>query len=316
MPVIVVTGFLGAGKTTLIRALLESPQGAGTAIIVNEFGEIGIDQALLRPGSDETILLGNGCLCCRMASDLQRTCAALLRDRARGTVPSFQRIIVETSGLADPTPILQTFISERALRDEFHLRGVIGVVDAATFDRTVGQIPECLRQVMLADRIVVSKTDLAGPEASARVLSRLRELSPAAQVEVAENGRVAPEFILECEPLPARFQPVGEVLHTTGIRTFPVVLEAPVQWAGFSQALAALTALRGPDLLRVKGIVNVQGCPGPVVIHLVQHLAHPPVELQGWPDEDRRSRIVFIVRNMTEATVRNVIVAVQEAVSQ
>ena len=316
MPVIVVTGFLGAGKTTLIRSLLESPRGAGTAIIVNEFGEIGIDEALLRPGSDETILLGNGCLCCRMASDLQQTCAGLLRDRARGTVPPFERIIVETSGLADPTPILQTFISERALREEFHLRGLIAVVDAATFERTVSDIPECLRQVTLADRIVVSKTDLVEPDAIARVLSSLREINPAAGIGVAAGGRIEPELILDFDPVPARFTPVGGARHTSGIQTFSIALDTPVQWAGFAQALAMLTSLRGPDLLRVKGLVNVQGCPGPVVIHLVQHLAHPPVELQAWPTKDRRSRLVFIVRNMTEATVRNVIVAVQDAVSQ
>ena len=315
MPVIVVTGFLGAGKTTLIRALLETPQGAGTAIIVNEFGEVGIDQALLRPGSDETILLGNGCLCCRMASDLQQTCAALLRDRARGTVPSFERIIVETSGLADPTPILQTFISERALRDDFYLRGLIAVVDAASFERTVSEIAECLRQVTLADRIVLTKTDLGEPDDAARVVSRLREINPAAEVGVAVAGRLDPEFILEVEPLPARFTPVAGARHTGGIKTFSVVLDKAVQWTAFSQALAMLTSLRGPDLLRVKGLIDVHGCSGPVVIHLVQHLAHPPVELQAWPTDDRRSRLVFIVRNMTEATVRNVIVAVQDAVT-
>jgi len=316
MPVIVVTGFLGAGKTTLIRALLESPQGARTAIIVNEFGEIGIDQALLRPGSDETILLGNGCLCCRMASDLQQTCAGLLRDRARGTVPSFERIIVETSGLADPTPILQTFISERALRDEFHLRGLIAVVDAAAFERTVAELPECQRQVTLADRVVISKTDLVEPEALAQVRTRLSDINPAAQVGIAAEGHIEPEFLLDIDHSDARFTPAAGVRHTSGIETFSLVLDTPVQWAAFSQALTMLISLRGPDLLRVKGLVNVQGCPGPVVIHLVQHLAHPPVELLDWPTADQRTRIVFIVRNMTEAAVRNVIVAVQGAVAQ
>ena len=315
MPVIVVTGFLGAGKTTLIRSLLESPQGARTAIIVNEYGEIGIDQGLLRPGSDETILLGNGCLCCRTSSDLQQACAALIRDRARGTVPSFERIIVETSGLADATPILQTFIAERALREDFHLRGLVAVVDAANFESTVVRIPECLRQVVLADRIVVSKTDLVGPDAQSRVLARLQEINPSAQAGLAVAGRIDPDFILEIDAAPARFTPAGGATHTSGIETFSVVLDEPVQWTGFAQALGMLSALRGPDLLRVKGLVSVRGCPGPVVIHLVQHLAHPPVELLAWPSEDRRTRIVCIVRNMTEATVRNVIVAVQNAVA-
>lgn len=316
MPVIVVTGFLGAGKTSLIRSLLESPQGAGTAIIVNELGEIGIDQALLRPGSDETILLGNGCLCCRMANDLRETCATLLRERAQGSVPPFERIIVETSGLAEPTPILQTFIAERALRDDFHLRGMVAVVDAASFESTLARFPECLRQVALADRIVVSKTDLIAPDALAHVLAKLHELNPAARAGVAVEGRIAPKFVLEFEPSPPRFAPAAGPRHPSGIETFALVLDAPVQWSGLSQALTTLIALRGPDLLRVKGLVNVQGCPGPVVLHLVQHLVHPPVELQAWPDADRRSRLVFIVRDMTASTVRNVIVAVQEAVSR
>jgi len=314
MPVIVVTGFLGAGKTTLIRALLDSPEGAGTAIIVNEFGEIGIDQALLRPGSDETILLGNGCLCCRMASDLQQTCTQLLQDRARGTVPSFARIVVETSGLADPTPILQTFISERALREDFHLCGLVAVVDAANFDATVERYAECLRQAELADRIVLSKSDLVTPEALTHVRSRLHAINPYARIGIAADVRLKPNFLLEFDAAPARFIPMQQLPHTSGIESFAIEIDAPLQWTGFSQALNTLIALRGPDLLRIKGLVNVHGCPGPVVLHLVQHLAHPPVELTAWPTDDRRTRIVCIVRNMSADTVRNIIVAVQEAV--
>jgi G3E family GTPase len=316
MPVIVVTGFLGAGKTTLIRAVLESERGARTAIIVNEFGEIGIDHALLRPGSEATILLGNGCLCCRMSSDLRETCLGLLRDRARGTVPSFERIVVETSGIADPIPILQTFLAERGLRDDFHLRGLIAVVDAATFERTVLNVPECLGQVRLADRIIVTKTDLIDAEAAARVRSTLREINPAADVAVATDGRVAPGFVVDLDAVAKPFSSIAGTRHATGVTTFSVVIDTRVQWEAFSRALRMLMSLRGPDLLRVKGIVNVQGCVGPVVIHLVQHLAHPPVELQAWPTDDRRSRVVFIVRNMTETTVRNVIVAVQDALAE
>ena len=316
MPVIVVTGSLGAGKTTLIRALLDSGRGAHTAVIVNEFGEIGIDHLLLRPGSEETILLGNGCLCCRMSTDLRETCVGLLRDRARGTVANFERIVVETSGIAEPIPILQTFLAERGLREDFHLRGLVAVVDAATFERTVVDVPECLRQVALADRIVVSKTDLIDADAAVGVRSTLREINPAADVAVAMERGVEPAFIIDVDAAAKQFASSTEARHASAIRTFSFVLDAPVQWDAFSRALRMLMSLRGPDLLRVKGIVNVQRCAGPVVIHLVQHLAHPPVELQAWPTEDRRSRIVFIVRNMTEATVRNVIVAVQDAVAE
>jgi len=163
---------------------------------------------------------------------------------------------------------------------------------------------------------VVTKTDLIPPQAQTQVLARLQEINPAAPVGIAVAGRIEPAFVLDVDAVPVRYVPAPEARHSDGIETFSLVLDTPVQWSGFSQALATLTALRGPDLLRVKGLVHVQGCPGPVVIHLVQHLAHPPVELQAWPTADRRTRMVFIVRNMTAATVRNVIVAVQDAVGR
>jgi G3E family GTPase len=315
MPVIVVTGFLGAGKTTLIRSLLESSEGMHTAIIVNEFGEIGIDQALLSPGSDETVLLGNGCLCCRISNDLQKTCTNLLRERTRGTVPPFERIFLETSGLADPTPILQTFISDRALRDDFHLLGIIAVVDAASFEGTVNHFQECLRQVVLADRIIVTKSDLLSTASVAIVSSKLQQINPSAQIRLGDHGRVEPAVMLDFDDLPARYFSIEPIHHTSGIDTFSIVIDKPLKWSGFSQAMSMLSTLRGADLLRVKGLVNVQGSDGPVVIHLVQHLAHPPVQLQDWPSEDRRTILIFIVRGMIHSSVRNVIQSVQEAMS-
>src|SRR6266436_4247944 len=162
LPVVVVTGFLGSGKTTLIRALLDKPEGAGTAIVVNEYGEIGIDHALLRSSSDATVLLGNGCLCCNVRSDLQETLRELFADRARGAVPSFERVLIETSGLADPGPVLQTFATDRALGREFHLQALICVVDAVAGMGNLQEMPEAKKQVALADRIVVTKSDLVG----------------------------------------------------------------------------------------------------------------------------------------------------------
>src|SRR3954447_23386149 len=176
LPVTVVTGFLGAGKTTLIRELLTKPEGANTAVIVNEFGEVGIDDALLRASSDATVLLGNGCLCCTVRTDLQESLRTLFADRARGAVPSFQRVVIETSGLADPGPVLQTFASDRALGEEFHLQALIAVVDAPGGVGNLDRMPEARHQVTLADRIVLSKTDAADVAAIDRLTARLREV--------------------------------------------------------------------------------------------------------------------------------------------
>src|SRR5205085_9115539 len=193
IPVTVVTGFLGSGKTTLIRELLATPEGADTAVVINEYGEVGIDNALLRASSDATVLLGNGCLCCAVRTDLQETLRALFADRARGAVPSFQRVVIETSGLADPGPVLQTFASDRALAGEFHLQGLVTVVDAPGGAGNLDHMPEAQHQVALADRIVLTKTDLADPATAAALTARLRGLT-AAPLATATRGVVDPGF--------------------------------------------------------------------------------------------------------------------------
>ena len=189
----IVTGFLGAGKTTLIRALLDSPAGANTAVVVNEYGEIGIDNALLRASSDATVLLGNGCVCCLMRSDLQESLRTLFADRARGAVPSFERVIIETSGLADPGPVLQTFASDRALGEEFHLQALVTVVDAPDGAGNLAASPEARQQVALADRIVLTKTDRADRDDRGADRRRSRELT-AAPVASARAWRDRPRL--------------------------------------------------------------------------------------------------------------------------
>ena len=196
LPVVAVTGFLGSGKTTLIRALLAKPEGANTAIVVNEFGEVGIDQALLRSSSDVTVLLGNGCLCCNVRTDLQETLRALFADRARGAVPSFARVIIETSGLADPGPVLQTFATDRALGREFHLQALVTIVDAVAGAGNIERMPEARKQVALADRIVVTKSDLTDATTTERLIERIAALTTA-PVEIAANGAIEPSFVLD-----------------------------------------------------------------------------------------------------------------------
>src|SRR5437764_643657 len=311
IPVTVVTGFLGSGKTTLIRELLSRPEGADTAVVVNEFGEVGIDNALLRASSDATVLLGNGCICCTVRTDLQESLRTLFAERARGAVPSFRRVIIETSGLADPGPVLQTFASDRALGQEFHLQSLVTVVDAVSGAGNLARMPAARHQAALADRVVLTKPDLADNAAVAALIARIRELT-AAPIATAINGSLDPDFLLDEPPdLPARDLAHDHAhAHSEGIDSFVLDFPAPLPWPVFAQAMAVLTGRRGADLLWVKGLVAVEGCRGPVVVHAVQHVAHRPIELEDWPEGDPRSRLVFITRDLEKTQVEALFAAV------
>jgi G3E family GTPase len=310
IPVTVVTGFLGAGKTTLVRRFLESPEGQGTAVIVNEFGTVGIDDALVRDSAEQTVLLGNGCICCITRSDLQLALCQLLIDRERGLVPGFARIVIETSGLADPAPILQTFSTDRALGGEFHIDVLLAVVDAVNGEANLKTVAEARKQVILADRVVISKSDLAGAAEIELLIRHLQDLNPRAAIDVAVSGALAADRLIV--PVAAeRSSFIAEAEHSDGISSFVLERWKPMQWPAFTRAMETLIALRGGDLLRVKGILDVAGCQGPVVVQYVQHLAHPPAELQSWPDQNRNSRIVFITRNIAESQVRDLFASVE-----
>jgi G3E family GTPase len=316
IPVTVVTGFLGAGKTTLVRRFLATPEGYGTAVVINEYGAIGIDDALVRASTDEVTLLGNGCLCCNARTDLQVALRRLVAEREQGTVPPFERIVIETSGLADPGPILQTFATDRALGSEFSLEVVVAVADAVGALNALEWSAEARKQVILGDRLVVTKTDLADPAAIEQLTARLRALNPRASIDSAVAGDLDPRCLLEAEAAPTATAGlhsgfVAEAEHSDGILSFVWTDDLPQQWDAFARALETLIALRGPDLLRVKGFLNVAGCRGPVVVQVVQHLAHPPVELASWPDDDRVSRLVFVTRNIAENQVRSLFDAVR-----
>jgi G3E family GTPase len=311
--VTVITGFLGAGKTTLLKRFLGTPEGRGPAVVVNEFGATGIDDALVRSSADETVLLGNGCLCCITRTDLQQALRRMVVERERGELPDFKRIVIETSGLADPSPILQTFATDRALGGAFHVEAIVTVVDAETGPETLGWSVEARKQAILADRLVITKTDIAGENAQAALAAQLRVLNPGAEILEAVNGDIDPNRLIE-SAADQRNAFVAETAHSDGIGSFVLTDNQQIPWAVFARTMDTLMQLRGPDLLRVKGFLDVEGCKGPVVVQFVQHLAHPPIELERWPDGDRRTRVVFITRNISEQQVRGLLAAIKAIV--
>jgi G3E family GTPase len=309
--VTILTGFLGSGKTTLLKRFLQTPEGYGTAVVVNEFGAVGIDDALLRSSTDQTTLLGNGCLCCNARSDLQNALRQLVVERERGQIPDFRRVVIETSGLADPSPILQTFATDRALGEAFHVETVVTCADAVTGLETLGWSAEARKQTILADVLVVTKTDLADEATSAAISGKLRDLNPRAAIERAVAGDLDPAWLTgAAAPTQNRSLFVAEAAHSDGIGSFVMTWDKPLLWVAFARTMETLITLRGSDLLRAKGFLNVDGALGPVLVQFVQHLAHPPVELDRWPDDQRGSRLVLITRHIAEDTVRNLFAAV------
>jgi len=312
-PVIVVTGFLGAGKTTLVKNFIESEAGHGTAVVVNEFGAEGIDDALLRSSTDETILLGNGCLCCNVRSDLQVALRKLVTDRERGLIPHFRRVVIETSGLADPGPILRTFATDRALGGEYYVEAVVTAADAVNGLTTLDEFPEARQQAMMADTIVVTKTDLASSGKDSDLTARLRSLNPRARIVPSDRGRVD-GAVFAGDGTSSLYDGDGffaEAVHADQIVSFTLTWDRPLPWPVVARTMETLMALRGGDILRAKGILDIEGSVGPVVVQFVQHLAHPPAELQSWPGGKRASRLVFITRNIAEREVRALFEAVE-----
>ena len=325
LPVTVVTGFLGSGKTTLIRRLLAHPGMHRAAVIVNEFGEVGIDHDLIAASSENVTLLSNGCLCCVVRTDLQETLRTLFAQRRAGEVLDFDRVLLETSGLADPAPVIQTLATDTMLAAHYRLDGVVTLVDAVNGTGQLDREAEAVKQTALADRLLITKTDLADATA---LRERLHSLNPGADAADVVQGEIDPAFLTGIGLASARADAaqIGRWLgsgagggaylgavaprHDRGITTFTLWFDRPFGWQAFTAAMELLTSLRGPDLLRVKGLVNVEGEPGPVVVQGVQHVFHPPVTLAAWPSDDRRSRLVFITRGIDEPTVSAVFAAV------
>jgi G3E family GTPase len=297
LPVTVVTGFLGSGKTTLLSRLLQHPAMGETAVLVNELGEVAFDHHLLRRVDERTVLMASGCVCCTMRSDLSEELRDLLSRRTRREIPAFERVVVETTGVADPAPILYTLLSEPVVRHHFEPEVVITTVDAL---HGLGQ-PESVKQAALADTLVITKVDLADAGAVRDLRQTLRRLNPVAAIVEASFGDVDPGELLhghERDPRELKI-PSG---HDEGLRAFSLVLDKRIDWDAFAIWLTMLLASHGQDVLRVKGFLDVGGN-GPVFLNTVQHVVHPPAHLESWPDDDRRSRLVFIVRGLQQAEV-------------
>ena len=313
LPVSVLTGFLGSGKTTLLSSLLRHPWLGETAVIVNELGEVAIDHHLLRRVDERTVLLPTGCVCCSLRGDLADELRDLLSRRTRGEIPPFRRVVIETTGLADPAPVLSTLLSEPVVRHHFEPEAVVTTVDALSGLDQLERQPEFIRQAVAADSLVVTKTDAAEPARTAVLESRLRELNPTAQILEVSFGAIDPPALFAATQRDPRELELETVPHHNGdVSAFALVFAEPLEWTAFGIWLTMLLQCRGQDVLRVKGLLNV-GAGGPLVLNGVQHVVHPPVHLDAWPDDDRRSRIVFIGRGIEKNQVEESLLAFNRA---
>ncbi|MBL4574923.1 MAG: GTP-binding protein [Opitutaceae bacterium] len=313
IPVSIITGFLGSGKTTLLNHLVKQPGMSDTAVIVNEFGEIGLDHLLIEQAFEDTVLLQNGCICCSIRGDLVDTLESLDAQVSRGEIPPYARVIVETTGLADPAPVLQTLMTNERLQTRYTLDGVVATVDAVNGVGQLDEFSESVKQAAIADHLFITKGDLAGQQAIDELTKRLLALNPNAPITLIKHGAADPDSLFGNGPIaaPSRLRrqtpaPHGrDHSHDSSIQTFAIVHKVPLPWDAVRAWLESVASLRGADLLRMKGILNVAGRGGPVIIHGVQHVFHPPVELPKWPNDDRTTRIVFITRNIEKAGLEN-----------
>ncbi|WP_042001815.1 GTP-binding protein [Streptomyces sp. AcH 505] len=336
IPVTVLTGFLGSGKTTVLNRLLRQPGLDRTIAIINEFGEVGIDHLLIETSEERFALLDNGCICCTVRGDLAETLKRLVTRRAVGELPPFDRILIETTGLADPAPVLHTLMVDPDVARFYRIDTVVVTIDAVNGEATLRNHTEAVKQAAVADRLLMTKTDLVDRPQVDRLAARLAAINPSAQLLSVRDGQVnaadilgagvlepaahaadvvawfdraaAAEHDSECSDTSCGHSSHGHhhdaSRHGHGIQSFSLLIDDPLAWGPFAGWLDYLASLKGEDLLRFKGLVDVAETPDhPVVVHGVQHVFHPPRQLAAWPSVDRGTRLVFIVREIPRALI-------------
>ncbi len=305
--VTLLTGFLGSGKTTLLRRLLADPALKDTAVIINELGEVGIDHLLVERLDDQMVLLSSGCVCCTVRGELATTMRDLHSRRERGLVPPFRRMVIESTGLADPFPVLSTLKADPVLRHHFRAAGVVTTVDAVNGSGQLDRYIESVRQVAVADAIVLTKTDIAEEAVTARLAARLDAINPSAPRLSAADASLDADVLLEAGGsgwFKAIAEPSMAMAAHAGVRAFSIIVDEPLDWTAFGVWLTMLLNRHGARILRVKGILALEGEELPVAVHGVQHLVHAPTHLSRWPSEDHRSRLVFIVEGIEPDLIR------------
>ena len=317
-PVFVITGFLGSGKTTLLNQLVNHAEMKDTAVIINEFGEVGIDHLLIESSFEDAVLLKNGCLCCTIRGDLLDTLETLASRQEQGDIPSFSRVVIETTGLADPAPILQTLMQDPVITARYRLSSIVTTIDTVNGSAQLRDNPEAVKQAAIADLLLLNKTDIADEQSVTNLTSELNALNPTSEKRIVLNGEIDSTAIFGRQDFNLQSKQINvedwlgrnfenhahnhdSNRHDHEISTFCISKNTPLPWPQVKQWLQAIISLRGQDVLRVKGIIELEGLAKPVAIHGVQHTFHDPVILKDWQNSKPRSNIIFIGRNLIKA---------------